>query len=50
MYITHVKAEFEADVFFPETDFSEWEKEILFSQEMDEKHKHAFEVVRYFRP
>jgi dihydrofolate reductase len=48
LYITHVDAHFpEAHSFFPNIDFDQWNKKILFTQEKDEKHLYAFEVFFY---
>lgn len=47
MYITHIDHSFEADIFFPEVNFEEWEKEIVFSHEIDEKNKYNFKTYKY---
>ena len=48
MYITHVKGNFDADVFFPEID-SNWTKKIIQRQSIDEKHLYEFDIVKYTR-
>lgn len=50
MYITHVHASFEGDVFFPKFDESKWEGDSILSHEPDEKHEFGFEIVSYSRP
>lgn len=47
MYITHINAEFEADVYFPEFDESNWNKELISSHPVDEKHEFSFDIYRY---
>ena len=47
MFITHIDGDYDADTFFPEFDNSEWRKELLFRQEIDDRHKNSFEVFRY---
>ena len=47
MFITHIHGDYDADTFFPEFDESEWKKELLFKQEIDDRHKNSFEVFRY---
>ena len=49
MFITHVNGTFEADTFFPAFEEKNWQKEKLFDQPVDEKHKHSFEVFQYKR-
>lgn len=49
MYITHVNHDFEADVFFPEFDASEWSEHEMDTHPIDERHKHSFRIVRYDR-
>ena len=49
MFITHVNGEFNADTFFPEFDKSEWVKELLLSQSIDERHACPFETFVYRR-
>lgn len=48
MYITHVEKHYDADTFFPEVDWSRWDKELIFKQEVDEKNEAGFKVYRYF--
>ena len=47
MFITHIDGDYDADTFFPEFDESEWKKELVFKQAIDDRHKHSFEVFRY---
>lgn len=49
LLITKVKAHPEADTFYPEIDESEWKEELIFSQSINDKHKFAFDVVKYTR-
>lgn len=50
IYLTHVDAEFPgAHAFFPEFDEELYDTELLFTQEKDEKHAHAFKVLKYTR-
>jgi dihydrofolate reductase len=50
MYITHIEAEFPgAHAFFPKWNEAEWKKTLLFSNEIDEKHKFSFDVYQYDR-
>ncbi len=50
MYITYVDQEFEdAHAFFPEFEESKWNKKLLFSHQVDEKHDFAFEVFQFDR-
>lgn len=47
MYITKVEHAYDADTFFPEINESDWNVEVLFKQEVDEKHAQAFTVYKY---
>lgn len=47
MYLTHIKDDFEADVFFPDFNESKWDKELIESKEKDEKHPHSFDIYMY---
>lgn len=47
MFITHIDHSFDADVFFPSFNEKEWTKEIVFSQEIDEKNNYAFKTYKY---
>ncbi|MEJ6505134.1 MAG: dihydrofolate reductase [Crocinitomicaceae bacterium] len=47
MLITYVNGDYDADTFFPEFDESRWSKESVLSHDVDDKHKHSFEVFRY---
>jgi dihydrofolate reductase len=47
MFITHIDGDYDADTFFPDFDEGLWNKELIMTQAVDEKHKHSFEVFRY---
>ena len=47
LYITYVHHSFEADVFFPEYDKSNWKKTSEIFHPKDEKHEFAFSFVTY---
>ena len=47
MFITHIDGDYEADTFFPDFNESDWNKELLMSQSIDERHQHDFKVFRY---
>jgi dihydrofolate reductase len=47
MFITHIDGNYDADTFFPDFNESDWNKELLMSQAVDEKHRHGFKVFRY---
>ncbi|GAB4380330.1 MAG: type 3 dihydrofolate reductase [Salibacteraceae bacterium] len=49
LYITHVDAEIEGDTYFPEFDESDWQKELLLSQPVDDVHKFPFKTYLYSR-
>lgn len=50
MYLTHVHATFEdADTFFPEVDFNEWEVISSEDHKADEKHAYDYTFVEYQR-
>lgn len=49
MYITHVHATFDADVFFPQFYPKKWNKKTLQEHEPDEKHAHGFTICEYTR-
>lgn len=49
MYITHITHNFEADVFFPEFDPSNWQKELVLVQEVDDRNHYRFETYRYWK-
>ena len=49
MYITHVDCSPDADVFFPEVDFSKWKAEEISVHGADDRHAHSFRVARYSR-
>ena len=47
LLITHVKTTLDADVFYPEIEEDLWKGEVVLEQEQDEKHRYAFEIVKY---
>jgi dihydrofolate reductase len=47
MFITQIDGNYDADTFFPDFNESDWNKELLMSQAIDEKHRHGFKVFRY---
>lgn len=47
MIVTHVKAELDADVFFPEIQKDQWEKSLLHSIHSDEKNNFDMEIYHY---
>lgn len=47
MFITHIDGNYDADTFFPDFNESDWNKELLMSQAIDEIHRHGFKVFRY---
>src|SRR5690606_35404608 len=47
IYLTEVQKVYGADTFFPKIDLSNWDKEILFQQKVDEKHEAAFTITKY---
>lgn len=47
MYITWVHAEFNADAFFPEIDFSQWEEVSRTDCQADEKNPYDYSFVKY---
>ena len=49
MYITHVDASPEADVFFPEVDYSKWKGEEMSTHQKDDRHAYDFRIMRYSR-
>ncbi len=49
MYITKVKATFEADAFFPDFDEDKWTKKKLLKHQTDENHAYPFEIFEYKR-
>lgn len=49
LLITHVHHTFEADTFFPLDVLSEWNSEEITRHEVDEKHKYAFTIKRYWK-
>lgn len=49
MYLTWVHEKFDADVFFPEIDFSEWEEVSRQECKADEKHPYDYTFADYIR-
>lgn len=50
MYLTHVHTTFdEADTFFPDVDYSQWEVVSTENHPADEKHAYSFAFVEYMR-
>lgn len=49
LLITHVHASFEADVFFPEIDYSKWKSAEALHHPEDAKHDHSFTFTRYVK-
>lgn len=49
MYITHVHQTYDAETFFPEFKEEEWNRQVLFECEKDERHEAAFTVNKYIK-
>lgn len=49
MYITRVHETFDADVFFPKIDYSEWEEVSRTECKADEKHLYDYTFIDYIR-
>ena len=49
MYLTEIKESFDADVYFPEYDQTEWEEIVRIPHGKDERHAHEFDFVTYDR-
>ncbi|MGL5317341.1 MAG: dihydrofolate reductase [Bacteroidales bacterium] len=49
LYLTFVHEKFDADVFFPEIDFSEWEEVHREECKADDKHAYDYTFVDYIR-
>ena len=49
MYITWIRAKFEADTFFPKIDFSKWKEISRVDHQADEKNPHDYSFVEYER-
>lgn len=47
LYLTHVDAEIEGDVYFPEVEYTEWQEVSREHHEADERHAYAFDIVVY---
>lgn len=47
LFITHVHHTYDADVFFPEIELSDWKKTILLEHSADEKNEVAFTIAHY---
>lgn len=49
MYISHIDEAFDADTFFPQVDFSQWNSEVVMIYEKDAKNLHSFTIKRYWK-
>lgn len=49
LLLTHVDADVEGDVRFPEVDWDQWRGEELARFDADERNEHPFRIVRYTR-
>jgi len=49
LFVTHVNSHFEADTFFPELNWNDWQNETILTQEQDQRHPYSFEVKRYWK-
>ena len=49
LLITHVHDEFEADVYFPEVNWADWQRSEALYHPKDAKHTHDFTITRYLR-
>jgi dihydrofolate reductase len=49
MYITHVKANIEGNVFFPDINWQEWQEVNRQNYAADEKHAYPFDIATYER-
>jgi len=49
LYITHIDGSYNADVFFPKIDLTNWKQQIITSHEKDLKHSNKFQIVKYYR-
>lgn len=49
MYITEINHVYGADTFFPEFDTKLWKTEVIYAQEIDEKHNAPFVIRRFQR-
>ena len=47
LYLTEIDAVIEGDTFFPEIDKNEWKEVSRVHHSADERHKYAFDIVRY---
>jgi len=47
IFLTHIDKVYDADTFFPDFEASSYQKTLLFTQAIDEKHEANFEVYRY---
>jgi len=50
LYLTQVHASFEADTFFPEIDFSQWEALVSEEVEAGERNQYAHSYTEFIRP
>lgn len=49
VYETVVDIEFSGDAVLPSFDFSEWQTEKMFTQDIDDRHAHTFSVYKHSR-
>ena len=49
MYLTEIKQDFDADVFFPEYNKEEWKEVERIPHQVDERHSYPFDFVTYIR-
>jgi dihydrofolate reductase len=47
MYITHVHQTYDAETYFPAFNDEEWNSQVVFEEEKDERHEAAFTVKKY---
>lgn len=47
IFLTHIDKAYDADTFFPDFEASSYQKTLLFTQVIDEKHESNFEVYQY---
>ena len=51
LYLTRIDADFDADVFFPEVDFNQWQmiEEVVYEKDERNGYRMRFQVFRHFR-
>lgn len=49
LHVTHVHAQVQGDVFFPEVDWSQWQQTVAREHAADERHSAAFTIACYER-